>query len=185
MDRDDFTFHEKIALLDSLNFQDWDNEEDDDISNDYDPNNRIYGIKFYHSNLKPNSNTENKNIINNCYIIIVTKNKIIQLSGPFENNSFKSLFEKYKNNHSLYNDSCKYFPKGDNCFGKMKDNNNFIDYDIDILINHLRFEKFGWKTLTGYCFGDYDYGEDYIPENIKMLIYSIYKNKSKWEERKR
>ena len=171
MDRDDFTFHEKIALLDSLNFQDWDNEEDDDISNDYDPNNRIYGIKFYHSNLKPNSNTENKNIINNCYIIIVTKNKIIQLSGPFENNSFKSLFEKYKNNHSLYNDSCKYFPKGDNCFGKMKDNNNFIDYDIDILINHLRFEKFGWKTLTGYCFGDYDYGEDYIPENIKKCSF--------------
>ena len=170
MDRDDFSIHEKIVLLDSINFQDWDNEEDDEINNDYNPNNRIYGIKFYHSNLKQNN--PEKNIINNCYIIIVTKNKIIQIRGPFENYSFKSVFEKYKNDHSLYNDSCKYFPKGDN-FSKLKDL-NLIDYDIDILYNSSysnRFEKFGWRTQTGYCFGEYDYGEDYIPEDIKKCLF--------------
>ena len=170
MDRDDLTFHEKISLLDSIIFPDWDNEEDDDFSFDYNSNNRIYGIKFYHTNLKQNNNTENKNIINSCYIVLVTKNKIIQLRGIMENNSFKSLFEKYKNNHSLYNESCKYFPKEDNNFGKMKDI-NLIDFDIDIIYNKLnRFEKFGWKTVSGYCFGEYEYGEDYTPEDIKQCI---------------
>ena len=171
MDRDDFSFRDKISFLDSVIFPDWDNEEDDDFSYDYNPNNRIYGIKFYHTNLKQN-NIENKNlnITNSCYIILVTKNKIIQLRGVYENNSFKSFFEKYKNNHSLYNESCKFFPKGDNNFGKAKDM-NFIDYDIDILYNKInRFEKFGWKTQTGYCFGEYEYGEDYIPEDIKQCI---------------
>ena len=165
MDRDDFSFHEKIILLDSLIFQDWDNEEDDDISNDINPNNRIYGIKFYHNK----NNSENKN--NNCYVVIVTKNKILQLKGSLENDSFKSFFEKYKNNHSLYNESCKYFPKGDTNFGKTKDA-NFIDYDIDVLYNKYnnRFEKFGWKTQVGYSFGDYEYGEDEIPEEIKQCV---------------
>ena len=163
MDRDDFTFKEKIILLDSLIFPDWDNEEDDDSLNDYNPNNRIYGIKFYYNKY------ENKNKNSNCYVIIVTKNKIFQLRGSFENKSFKSLFEKYKNNHSLYNESCKYFPKGDICFGKKE--NNFIDYDIDILYGNLnRFEKFGWKTQVGYCFGEYEYGEEYTPNGIKQCV---------------
>ena len=168
MDRDDMSFHEKITLLDSIIFQDWDNEEDDDFPDENNPNNRIYGIKFYHTNLKPNNNIENKN---NCYIIIVTKNRLIQLKGAIENNGFKSFFEKYKNNHALYNESCKFFPKGDNNFGKTKDD-NFIDYDIDILYNKMnnKFEKFGWKTQTGYCFGEYEYGEDFIPEEIKQCI---------------
>ena len=161
MDRDDFTFKEKIILLDSLIFPDWDNEEDDDSLNDYNPNNRIYGIKFYYNKY------ENKN--NSCYVTIATRNKIFQLRGTFENNTFKSLFEKYKNNHSLYNESCKYFPKGDICFGKKE--NNFIDYDIDILYGNLnRFEKFGWKTQVGYCFGEYEYGEEYTPNDIKQCV---------------
>ena len=168
MNRDDLSFHEKIILLDSVIFPDWDNEEDDDNSYIYNSNNRIYGIKFYHRNIKQKNNSDNKS---NCYIIIVTKNKIFQLRGPFENNSFKSLFEKYKNNHSLYNESCKYFPKGDyNNLSKMKDI-NLIDYDVDILYNKLnRFDKFGWKTQTGYCYGDFEYGEDYTPEDIKQCI---------------
>ena len=170
MDKDDFSFHEKVVFLDSIIFPDWDNEEDDDFSSDYNPNNRIYGIKFYHPNLRQNNNSENKNIVNNCYIVIVTKNKIIQLRGPLENNSFKSFFGKYKNNHSLYNESCKFFPKGDNNLSKFKDL-NLIDYEMDILYDRInRFEKFGWKTQTGYCFGEYEYGEDYTPEDIKQCI---------------
>ena len=170
MDRDDFSFHEKILFLDSVIFPDWDNEEDDDFSSDYNPNNRIYGIKFYHPNLRQNNNQENKYIFNNCYIVLVTKNKIIQLRGSLENNSFKSLFDKYKNNHSLYNESCKFFPKGDNNLSKFKDL-NLIDYEIDILYDRInRFEKFGWKTQTGYCFGEFEYGEDYTPEDIKQCI---------------
>ena len=170
IDKDDFSFHEKVAFLDSIIFPDWDNEEDDDFSSDYNPNNRIYGIKFYHPNLRQNNNSENKNIVNNCYIVIVTKNKIIQLKGSLENNSFKSLFGKYKNNHSLYNESCKFFPKGDNNLSKFKDL-NLIDYEMDILYDRInRFEKFGWKTQTGYCFGEYEYGEDYTPEDIKQCI---------------
>ena len=168
MDKDDFTFQEKILLLDSIIFPDWDNEEDDDLPDENDSNNRIYGIKFYHTNLKTNNNSENNF---NCYIIVVTKNRIIQLRGTMENNSFKSVFEKYKNNHSLYNESCKFFPKSDNNFGKLKDN-YLNDYDIDILYNksNNKFEKFGWKTQTGYCFGDFEYGDDYTPENIKQCI---------------
>ena len=161
MDRDDFSFHEKILILDSLIFPDWDNEEDDDLLNEYNPNNRIYGIKFYYNKY------ENKN--NNCYIIIVTKNKIFQLRGTFENNSFKSIFDKYKNNHLLYNESCKFFPKGDINFGKKVQ--NFVDYDIDILYdNSNRFEKFGWKTQVGYCFGEYEYEDDYTPDDIKQCV---------------
>ena len=170
IDRDDYSFQEKILFLDCIMFPDWDNEEDDDFSYEYNQNNRIYGIKFYHPNLKHNNNSENKTIVNNCYIIIVTKNKIIQLRGPYENNTFKSIFDKYKNNHSLYNESCKFFPKGDNNFGKLKDL-NLIDYEIDIIYNRMnRFDKFGWKTQTGYCFGEYEYGEDFTPDDIKQCI---------------
>ncbi len=33
-----------------------------------------------------------------------------------------------------------------------------------------RFEKFGWKTQVGYSFGDYEYGEEEIPEDIKQCV---------------
>jgi hypothetical protein len=132
-DRDDFSLHDKISLLDSIIYQDWDKEEEDELSKECEPNNRIYGIKFYRTNSKPNNANQNQNqketkiVINNCYIILVSKNRMIQLRGQCENNSFKSLFDRYKNNHSLYNESCKYFPEGS------KNKNDDINFDINIL----------------------------------------------------
>ena len=55
MDRDDFSFKDRISLLDSLIYQDWDKEEDDEQSKECDSNSRIYGIKFYRTNLKTNA----------------------------------------------------------------------------------------------------------------------------------
>ena len=174
MDRDDFSFKDRISLLDSLIYQDWDKEEDDEQSKECDSNSRIYGIKFYRTNLKPNSQNNQQNsqnpkeakiVINNCYIIIVTKNKIFQLRGQCENDSFKLLFEKYKKNHSLYNESCKYFPES-------KSKNDINDFDINIIINkYYKFEKFGWRTQSGFIYGDFEYGFDFCPEDIKKSIY--------------
>ena len=168
LDRDDFSFHDKISFLDSLVYQDWDKEEEDEITKEVDSNNRIYGIKFYRTNFKPatkekqqNKEKEQKSVINNCYIILVTKNKMFQLRGQIVDNSFKSLFDKYKKNHSLYNESCKYLPEGNK--NKIDDNN----FEINILNNsYNKFEKFGWKTQCGYLYGDFDYGSDYTPEDI-------------------
>ena len=172
IDRDDFSFKDKILLLDTLIYQDWDKEEDDEISKEVDSNNRIFNIKFYRTNLKPTNQKDQKDpkeqkvIINNCYIIIVTKNKMFQLRGQLENNSFKSLFDKYKKNHSLYNESCKYLPEGN------KTKNDDINFDINILNNSFnKFEKFGWKTQCGYLFGDFDYGSDLTPEDITKSNY--------------
>ena len=172
IDRDDFSFKDKILLLDTLIYQDWDKEEDDEISKEVDSNNRIFNIKFYRTNLKPTNQKDQKDpkeqkvIINNCYIIIVTKNKMFQLRGQLENNSFKSLFDKYKKNHSLYNESCKYLPEGN------KNKNDDINFDINILNNSFnKFEKFGWKTQCGYLFGDFDYGSDLTPEDITKSNY--------------
>ena len=172
IDRDDFSFHDKISLLDSLIYQDWDKEEDDEISKEVDSNNRIYSIKFYRTNIKPSNQNnqkdqkEQKVIINNGYVIIVTKNKIFQIRGQIENNSFKSLFDKYKKNHSLYNESCKYLPEGN------KNKTDDINFDINILYSSFnKFEKFGWKTQCGYLFGDFEYGSDLTPEDISKSNY--------------
>ena len=174
IDRDDFSFHDKLFLLDSLVYQDWDKEEDDEISKEIDSNNRIYGIKFYRTNIKPNTQNnqnqkEQKIIINNCYVILVSKNKIFQLRGQIENNSFKLLFDKYKKNHSLYNESCKYLPEGNK---NKNDDNNF---DMNIIHNSFnKFEKFGWRTQCGYVFGDFEYGSDLTPEDIQKSNYIPY-----------
>jgi hypothetical protein len=91
---------------------------------------------------------------------------MFQLRGQLENNSFKSLFDKYKKNHSLYNESCKYLPEGN------KTKNDDINFDINILNNSFnKFEKFGWKTQCGYLFGDFDYGSDLTPEDITKSNY--------------
>ena len=182
MERDDFSFHDKITLLDTLIYQDWDKEEEDEPSKECNSNNRINGIKFFRTNFKPNNKKQGHNqnqneiktpIINNCYVVIVTKNKIYQLRGQIEDNSFKSFFDKYKKNHSLYNDCCKYFPEGNSILSKNKNNeNNLINYDIDILYNNFnQFKNFGWRTQSGYVFGDFEYGGDSTPEDIKKSIY--------------
>ena len=171
-DRDDFSLHDKISLLDSIIYQDWDKEEEDELSKECEPNNRIYGIKFYRTNSKPNNANQNQNqketkiVINNCYIILVSKNRMIQLRGQCENNSFKSLFDKYKNNHSLYNESCKYFPEGS------KNKNDDINFDINILYTKFnKFDKFGWRTQSGFIYGEFEYGSDYTPEDIERSKY--------------
>ena len=168
MDRDDLTFKDNISILDSLLYQDWDKEEDDELSKEVDSSDRIYGIKFYRTNFKPNNmnQKEQKIIINNCYIILVTKNKIFQLRGQLENNSFKSLFDRYKKNHSLYNESCKYLPEGN------KNKNDDINFDINIIYNsYNKFEKFGWRTQCGYLFGDFEHESDSTPEDITRSNY--------------
>ena len=172
VDRDDFSFKDKITFLDSLIYQDWDKEEEDESIKECDSNSRIYGIKFYRTNFKPNNLSSSQNqkdvkvVINNCYIILVSKNKMFQLRGQCENNSFKSLFEKYKKNHALYNESCKYFPE------ENKSKNDFIDFDINILHNQYnKYEKFGWRSQCGFVYGDFEYGSDYTPDDIIKSIF--------------
>ena len=172
IDENDYTIEEKIEKLDRLTFREWENEDDEDQTDDYNINNRIYGIKFYkNQNKLENSNNNNININNdNCYIIAVTKNRIYQLKGPYINNSFKVFFDKYKNNHYLYNDYCLFFPEGDL---HKKNNNEFTDYDIDIIYNKenkIMFQNFGWRTETGYSFGNFSYdNDDLLPEDIKKI----------------
>ena len=61
MERDDFSFHDKITLLDTLIYQDWDKEEEDEPSKECNSNNRINGIKFFRTNFKPNNKKQGHN----------------------------------------------------------------------------------------------------------------------------
>lgn len=148
---------ENIISLDDIVLKDWDLEDDDDF--DFNPSKkeeRIYGIKFMKT-----SKQKIKNDDDYYYIIAVTRTKLYQFIGPGIE-GFQQTFAKYKENPMLFNDSCKYFPKSR---GK-KDN---FDTDINILYrNSERFYQFGWKTESGFCFGNFNYS-NYLPDELSKF----------------
>ena len=151
----------------TLNFKDWDNEDDEDIN---DKNDRIYGIKFFRAEKakkedKNQDKDKNSNEIKETikeyyyYIIATTKTKLYQLYG--EGKNFKQFFEQY--NDSAYNDSCRYFPE---VFKRRKD---FVPIDLEMLYkDNNKIAQFGWKTETGFCFGTYSYYA-IVPAEIKKF----------------
>ena len=98
----------RIEELTTLCFED-NNEEEEDSENKkiYKniKNDRIYGIKFFHS---INSNVDQGQ--DSCYIIAVTRNRLYQFKGPGLK-SFKQIFSRYDRNPSLFDDDCRHFPK--------------------------------------------------------------------------
>ena len=156
----DFIIKDNIEKITTINFRDWDTEDEDEI---YEPRNvkneRVYGIKFYKSAKNKKEIKPNEDIF---YIMAVTKTRIYEFKGPGEN-TFKQTFAKYNNNSLLFNDSCKYFPPSNNARKKM-----FTGTDLDVIYRNDRIEQFGWKTDSGFCFGYFNfYG--YLPEEIKKF----------------
>ena len=170
----DFEVVDTTRKLIQLTFKDSD-EDGDDVK---DQNDRIYGIKFFKAtknNLGVNDNAR--------YIIAVTKNRLYQFRGPGEQ-SFSQLFMRYEK-HLDINDSCKYFPT------KKK---NFRGSDLDILFRSAQrnvrdrtkvldvMSKFGWKTESGFCFGNFTYDSiscsilDYYIFIMLKYIIVIFKN---------
>ena len=139
-----------------------DDEDGDDLR---DQNDRIYGIRFFKAtkiNLGANDNAR--------YIVAVTKNRLYQFRGPGEQ-SFSQIFMRYEK-HLDINDSCKYFPT------KKK---NFRGSDLDILYRSEQrnvgnrtqvldvMSKFGWKTESGFCFGNFTYDSNGLPNELKSF----------------
>ena len=137
-------------------------EDGDDLK---DQNDRIYGIRFFKAtknNLGINDNAR--------YIIAVTKNRLYQFRGPGEQ-SFSQIFMRYEK-HLDINDSCKYFPT------KKK---NFRGSDLDILYRSEQrnvgdrtqvldvMSKFGWKTESGFCFGNFTYDSNGLPNELRSF----------------
>ena len=115
---------------------------------------RIYGIKFTYTT---NQTIDNKK--NSCYIIAVTRNRLYQFKGPGYGD-FKQILSKYIKNKSLINESCKYFPKTKNQF-KVEFDILYSNESREIAKNKIKkidvFKKFGWRTYSGYCYGDLDH----------------------------
>jgi len=153
----DYQIKDTLEKLATLNFTNWDNEDDDDVESKRKDNDRIYGIKFF----KATKENIDKEKDDSNYIIIVTKNKFYQLRGP---GSLKQIFGSYGQEPTSFNDSCKYFPL------KQRRKVKFKGTDLDILYKTETrnkgenksfkfdvFHQFGWKTETGYCFGQFVY----------------------------
>ena len=155
---DNFEIVERKKAVSKLIFMNWDDEDEDEI---YEPkknknDDRIYGISFMKST-KPEIN-ENDNY---CYIMIVTKTKLYQFIGPGKK-SFKQTFSKCNENPILFNDSCKYFPS-------IKSKKSEFDTNLQVLYKGSeRFYQFGWKTETGFCFGNFNYSS-YLPYEVKKF----------------
>jgi hypothetical protein len=158
-----YSIIDKRQIVSTLNFKDWDNEDDEEA---LDKNDRIYGIKFFRAE-KPQKVDKNLDKDKNSneikeyfyYIIATTKTKLYQIYG--EGQSFKQFFEKY--NDSAYNDSCRYFPE---VFKRKKD---FVPIDLQMLYKeNNKTTQFGWKTETGFCFGTYNY-YTIVPAEIKKF----------------
>jgi len=164
----DYQIKDTLEKITTLNFTNWDNEDDDEDIKRRD-NDRIYGIKFF----KATKNKLDEKHDDSHYIIIVTKNKFYQLRGP---GSLKQILGSYGQEPSSFNDSCKYFPL------KQRRKARFNGTDLEILYNKETrnteenktsvidvFYQFGWKTETGYCFGqfvyDYNYRSTGLPFN--------------------
>ena len=153
---------EEIAML-NLDDSNIDEEnETPEIKKKVKPiNDRIYGIKFFHT-IKSNVDQDK----DNCYIIAVTKNRLYQFIGPALKN-FKQMIGRYDRNSSLLSDSCKHFPK----------TNKEFRVEFDILYKYDSAKKvdilfqFGWRTDCGYCYSNYEYDNNNynsdLPNNLK------------------
>ena len=115
-------------------------------------NDRIYGIKFFHS---LNSNVDQGE--DSCYIIAVTKNRLYQFKGPGLK-SFKQIMSRYERNKSQLSDSCKHFPKGPKINFK-------VEFDVLFKLEKAKnmeiISQFGWRTDSGYCYGNFEYDQNY------------------------
>ena len=153
----DYQIEDSAEELVTLSFKEADIEEDEDINDRKKNNDRIYGIRFFRATKTNLSSNENA-----CYIIIVTKNRFYQFSGPGLT-SFKQIFGRFARSPVLFNESCKYFPQVNRRGG-------FIGTDLDILFRTEQrstgdkksmkidvFNQFGWKTESGYCYGSFQY----------------------------
>ena len=162
-----YSIKDQKQIVSTLNFKDWDCEDDEDIF-DKSRQDRIYGIKFFRAEKvkKEDKNQEkDKNEIKDTtkdyyyYIIATTRTKLYQLYG--EGQSFRQFFDKYSD--SEYNDSCKYFPQ------VMKRRKDFVPLDLEMLYkNNNKIGQFGWKTETGFCFGTFNY-YTIVPAEIKKF----------------
>ena len=116
-------------------------------------NDRIYGIKFAHA-----TNTSIESFENTCYIIAVTHNRLYQFMGPGLTN-FKQIFSRFEKNPALINDNCKHFPKKGNSIFKVEFDVLYKNEARSIGNNRSKrmdvFNQFGWRTDSGYCFGDF------------------------------
>ena len=154
----DYQIKDSIERLSTINFGS-DNEDDDDINTpgtrNYD---RVYGIRFFRAtkaNIESNENA--------CYIMAVTRNRLYQFIGPGLT-SFKQIFGRYERTPALFNDSCKIFPQN------LRRKGAFNGTDLDIIFRSEQrstgdkksikvdvFNQFGWKTDSGFCFGQFTY----------------------------
>ena len=157
---------EHIEKLMTLKITDSDEEENFDKKKSI--LDRIYGIKFTHATNETLDKSKDS-----CYIIAVTRNKLYQFKGPGSSN-FKQILSRYSKNKTIVNDACKYFPKTKNQFKVEFDilysnekrevgKNKFKNFDV--------FKKFGWRTGSGYCFGDLDVFEysSGLPKEIEKF----------------
>ena len=171
----DYQIKDSAEKLVTLNFkEDNDDEEEpnDPTKKNYD---RIYGIRFFRatkSNLEQNENA--------CYIIAVTRNRFYQFVGPGLT-SFKQIFGRYDRVSALFNDACKVFPAA------QRRKFPFNGTDLDILFKTEQrmvenkkslkidvFSQFGWKTESGFCFGQFTYQNSLkspgLPYELKNFI---------------
>ena len=159
-------FRDRIDLMTTFQFFELDYDEEEDNSH-FNNNERVYDIKFFRGtkfNIQSNEDA--------LYIIAVTKSRFYQFIGPGLT-SFRQVFGRYKNNPSLFNDSCKYFPsiskKGKTCGTSIN-----LLYKMDQRSTGEKttkievYNQFGWKTGVGYCFGSFKYSNS---ENSTGLPY--------------
>ena len=155
--------NDKIEELIILNMSDSDDDEKEKNKKSKKPiNDRIYGIKFTFARNKKINKSKNS-----CYIIAVTRNRLYQFKGPGFSD-FKQIFKKYKENETLLNYSWKYIP-GESEF-KVEFDILFLNESGDIKKNKDVFNKFGWRTASGYCYGDFDLSDRGIPLEIQKLF---------------
>ena len=157
----DINVKDKIEKLTIFNFTDWEYEDDEDKN----PNNpfytfnvkdRIYDIKFFRAtkyDIGPNENA--------CYIMAVSKSRFYQFIGPGLT-SFKQIFGRYDLHPYLFNDSCKIFPQISRNKNNQTNLNILFKFDQRATGDKTStkcevLNQFGWKTDTGYCFGQFSY----------------------------
>ena len=170
----DIKVEEVAQHLTEFKFSNWDNDDDDEIQDKRrKKDDLILGIRFFRAT-KQNSDP-NEDV---CYIVAVTKSKFYQFFGPGAS-SFRQLFGRFERNPSYFNDCCKYFPE------TMKKKNDFVGGGLDILYRTEQrnignnqsqrlevFNQFGWKTESGYCYGNFTYKTKNtgLPDELKNFI---------------